>query len=388
MESSRWEAEPPPPEPRPDRPLRPEPPGPPGAPEPRAEPGSPLPEPWTLGFVARAAIVVAAVWAVANLLWMGRELLFVAFFAALFAAFLSIFVDRMQQFGAPRAVAALTVLVVVVGGLIGAVMLAWPTLQDQLAVIRMRLPEAVGEVTTWLERQYEAITGELGQPDGRITDQLRVRMEDELAGVVAGALPLLNTVVGAVAGFFIVVFAGLYLSIEPAVYTRGITRLFPPRSRETVQNALAALGVSLRRWMLGTVINMIAVGTATTVGLLLLDVPAALGLGLIAALLEFIPIFGPIIATVPAVAVAFIVSPTLALYVLILFIVVQQLESYVLTPLVMKGAVKLPPALTMLFQAFMAVLFGFLGLLLAVPILAAGMVLVHQLYVLRLEQRA
>jgi predicted PurR-regulated permease PerM len=188
-----------------------------------------------------------------------------------------------------------------------------------------------------------------------------------------------------VAGILIVLFGGLYLTIEPSLYARGVARLVPPRNRERVAEALLASGRALRRWMAGTAVNMVIVGALTTVGLLALGIPAALALGLIAGLLEFVPIFGPVIAAVPALAVALIISPVHALWVLLLFLAIQQLESNVITPLVMKGAVRLPPALTMMFQVLMAVLFGFLGLLLAVPLLAATVVLTRRLYVEPLE---
>jgi predicted PurR-regulated permease PerM len=342
--------------------------------------------PITLGFVARAAGVVILIWAIANTLWLGRELLFVAFFATLVAAFLSVFVDRLEKLGAPRSVAALTVMVLALGLLAGIWALSWPALQDQIALVREELPAAAADFGVWLQDQYDAVTGEFG--DAAMWAELQERVSHQLTGVLAGALPLLNTAAGAVAGALIVLFAGLYLSIEPRLYTDGVLRLVPPASRPRARRTLLAAGSAIRRWMLGTAINMVAVGLATTLGLWLLDVPAAVGLGLIAAVLEFIPIVGPILAAIPALAIALIVSPTLALYVLILYIVIQQLESNVLMPLVMKGAVELPPALTVLFQALMAIIFGFLGLLLAVPMLAAGLVIVQQLYIDTIESTA
>jgi predicted PurR-regulated permease PerM len=116
-----------------------------------------------------------------------------------------------------------------------------------------------------------------------------------------------------------------------------------------------------------------------------LRIPGAFVLAVLAGLLEFVPIFGPFIAAAPAVAVALIVSPLTALWVALLYIVVQQLESNLISPLVMKGAVKLPPAITLLFQLLMAILFGFIGLLVAVPMLSGIIVLVRTLYVEPLE---
>ncbi len=342
----------------------------------------------TIAFVAKATLVVIGLWSLAHLLWLGRDLLFVTFFAALVALFLSIFVDRLEALGVPRAVAAVLVLFVLLALLGGLFFLSWPTLRDQLMVIRRELPEAVADVERWARAQYMAVTGEVGRPRPELAEQLQDRLGREAVDIVAGALPLLNTVVGAVFGLFVVVFAGLYLSIEARLYLDGLTRLFPPRARPHIEKALREAGSDLRHWILGTAINMLVIGVATTVGLMLMDIPAALALGLIAGLLEFIPIYGPILSAVPAVAVALLLSPKDAFWVVVLYIAIQQLESNLLTPLVMKGAVRLPPALTILFGALMAVLFGFLGLLLAVPILAFTLALVRRLYVEELENGA
>lgn len=339
----------------------------------------------TLGFIARAGLVLLALWALANLVWLGRDLLFVVFLAVLVSLFLSLFVDPLERLGVPRAVSAVGVLLIILGGLAGFIVLAWPALEDQFAVIRQQLPEAVSEVIRWVEAQYRTLMGGVGPPMPELQEQLQARLGQEAAGIVAGALPLLNTAVGAVVGLLLVLFGGIYLSIEPTVYARGVARLVPPANRDRVVEALLAAGRALRRWMAGTAVNMVIVGGVTTVGLMALGIPAAIALGIIAGLLEFIPIFGPIIAAVPALAVALIISPAHALWVLLLYLIIQQLESNVITPLVMKGAVELPPALTMFVQAIMAVLFGFLGLLLAVPVLAAGLVLVRRLYVEPLE---
>lgn len=341
-----------------------------------------------IGFVARASLVVLGLWAIANLLWLGRELLFTAFFAVLVASFLSIFVDRLERWGVPRALAALVVVLSWVGLLVALVVLAWPKLEEQVILIRQQFPQAIEGLVAWVEDQYRVIVGEFGEPSEELRVEVRTRLGREVAGVVAGALPLLNTAVGAVAGLLVVLFTGLYLAAESKLYARGMARLVPPRSRAKVEEALTEVGHTLRRWMLGTVINMAIIFALTTLGLWLLDIPAAFALGLIAGLLEFVPIFGPILSAVPAIAIALIISPQDALWVLLLYVAVQQLESNLISPLVMKGAVKLPPALSVLVQALMAIVFGFLGLLLAVPMLAVALVLVRRLYVEGMENGA
>lgn len=340
----------------------------------------------TIGFVAQATLVVIGLWALANMLWLGRELLFLAFFAALVALFLSIFVDRLEKIGFPRAVAAVLVLLAFLGALAGLFWLLWPMLEEQVTLIRRELPASAARAEAWFRSQYRAITGEVGGPNGEMARELQQRLGREAVDVIAGALPLLNTVIGALAGVLIVVFTGVYLAAEPGLYLRGATLLIPPTARGRVREALKAAGSDLRRWLVGTAIGMLTIGVLTTLGLWLLDIPAALALGLIAGILEFIPIFGPILSAIPAMAVALIISPSKVLWVVLLYTAIQQLESNLVVPLVMKGAVELPPALTVLFAALMAILFGFLGLFMAVPLLAAAIALIRQLYVREIEE--
>src|SRR5688500_14607608 len=126
---------------------------------------------------------------------------------------------------------------------------------------------------------------------------------------------------------------------------------------------------------------MAAIGVVTTVALLILKVKAAVALGILAGLFEFIPTVGPLISAIPAIAMAFLDSPEKALIVAIVYMGIQFLENHILIPLLMKGGVDLPPALTVVAQALMALVFGFIGLMVAVPMLAAVMVPIKMLYV-------
>jgi predicted PurR-regulated permease PerM len=341
----------------------------------------------TQGFVARAALVVLGIVALIALLWLGREILFVAFFGAIFALFLSIFVDPLVRWGVPRVLAVIVVVLALIGLLVFLIWLIWPTLQGQIALIREEFPSALQDLIDWLQRQYGAITGEVGATGGGVAET-QPRGEQLLGRVVAGAIPLLQTVSGAVVGALLVFITGIYLCVDPRIYVRGLVSLVPFEGRERFQMALHHVGTDLRGWILGTVINMLIIGTLTTVGLIFLGIQAPLALGLIAFFLEFIPFYGPILSAVPAVAVALLLSGESALSVIILYTVIQQAEGHLVQPLVMRGAVRLPPALTVLIGAFMAILFGFLGLILAVPLLATIIVLVRRLYVQPLNAHA
>ncbi len=126
---------------------------------------------------------------------------------------------------------------------------------------------------------------------------------------------------------------------------------------------------------------MLFIGVLTWIGLSVIGVPLALTLGLIAGLFSFVPNFGPILSAVPAILLAFVDSPTSALYVLILFVVVQLIESNLVTPLIERRTVELPPVLTIFAQLALTILVGAVGLILATPILAVVMVLVQTIYI-------
>jgi predicted PurR-regulated permease PerM len=125
-----------------------------------------------------------------------------------------------------------------------------------------------------------------------------------------------------------------------------------------LEDMLAETAKVLRAWLRGQFIAMITVGLITWVGLLLLGVPLALGLAFLAFLLEFIPVLGPIVAAVPAILVGLSVSPMLGLWVMLLYIGIQQVESYLLLPLVQRWALHLPPALSLIGIVVFGVLFG------------------------------
>ncbi|HET9986471.1 MAG TPA: AI-2E family transporter [Longimicrobiales bacterium] len=337
--------------------------------------------PITIGFVARAVLLTIVLWGLAHAFWLGRDVFFLAFLAALVALFLSTFVEPLERRGVPRPVAAVLVLVMVLAVLGLLVFLSLPTLAGQLGFIQRELPDAVVRINATLRAWWSRLSGTLGPGNDQLASELRHRLSSELVSLVSGALPLVNTVAGVFIGLVTLLFAGIYLAVEPSTYVEGLVRLVPRSSRRRLRGALEEAGETLRHWMVGAVIGMALIGVMTGIGVWLLGVPAPYALGLIAGILEFIPIYGPILSAVPAILLALTVSLSKALWVVVLYIGIQHAESSLIAPLIMKRAVELPPALMILFQALMAILFGFLGLLLAVPFLSAVIVLVRRLYV-------
>ena len=202
-----------------------------------------------------------------------------------------------------------------------------------------------------------------------------------MGGIRRFLFSFVTSTFAAFGGLLLVLFLAIYVATNPGLYHDGLMKLFPRQARRRAGEVLSAVAVVLRRWLVTQLIAMVAIGGVTTIVLLLLHVKAAFPLGILAGLLEFVPTIGPIMSAVPAIAMGFVDSPQKALWVAVAYVGIQFLENHILIPLLMKEGVDLPPAMTIITQALMALLFGFLGLLVAVPMLAAATVVVRMLYV-------
>jgi predicted PurR-regulated permease PerM len=162
---------------------------------------------------------------------------------------------------------------------------------------------------------------------------------------------------------------------------QGVVVLVAPDRRRRVEEVIKQVYFTLKSWLLGKFLTMLFVGVAVGIGLAIMGVPAAFTLGFIAFLLDFIPNIGPIIAAVPAILLAFLASPLTALFVTILYLVVQQVESLVLVPYVFKKTVSMSPVVTLASLILLGVLVGPLGVIMATPLVAALQVIIRELYI-------
>jgi predicted PurR-regulated permease PerM len=193
-------------------------------------------------------------------------------------------------------------------------------------------------------------------------------------GIATGATSVALTIVGIVSGGLIVLFFGVYFAADPHTYVELLARLAPQERRATMLRLTYEAGDLLRRWLIGQSIAMAVIGGLSYLGLLVLGVPIAFVLALFAGLAGFLPYLGPIIGAVPMVLVAGGESFNLALSVLALYIVIQFLESYLLSPIIQSRAVSMAPAVVILNQLAFGAVFGILGLALATPLAAAATV--------------
>lgn len=189
------------------------------------------------------------------------------------------------------------------------------------------------------------------------------------------------TIIDVLATFGLIIFIGIYFVIDPETYKQGIGLLFTKKRADRVNEALETSGNALWNWLSGQFIAMAFVGIVVTIGLMIIGVPLPFVLGIIAGLSEFIPIIGPWIGAVPGILLALSVDGQTALYTAILYLVVQQLESNIMTPLIQQHMVHIPPAIVILSVVAFGLVFGIAGVILATPLAVIAMVLVGMLYV-------
>jgi predicted PurR-regulated permease PerM len=212
------------------------------------------------------------------------------------------------------------------------------------------------------------------------TARLKSMMTTE-GGILTQVMQGLRWLGWAVTAVLVTGFVGLYSAYDPELYKTGLVKLVPMEKRPRATEVLHTLDSALGRWIIGRLFSMALVGLLTAIGLWLFGVRLPITLGVIAALLTFIPNIGPILAAVPQALLALQLGPTTALYVIIFNIVLQTVESYVITPVVQRYEVTLPPVLTIFAQLLMGVLFGIIGIVMAAPLTVVAMVLVQSLYI-------
>lgn len=305
------------------------------------------------------------------LMWLLADVLILIFGSIVLATALRGLAGLLERRLAVSPHVSVPVSVLAVLALMGGI--AWflgDALSKQLADLQQQLPQAWQQAGAWLGRYP------LGQQLLELLDGLRK------AGLSPAKLASAATLtLGALGSALLMLIVCIYLAADPGLYRAGLVRLIPPRQRVRADAALLASGEGVARWLVGQGLSMLFLGAATTIGLLLLQAPLALALGVITGLLCFVPFFGAIAAGLVSVLLAFIDGPQMALYVALLFLAIQQVEEYLLTPFIQRWAVALPPAMTLISAVVFGVLFGPLGVVFATPLMVVAMILVRKLYV-------
>jgi predicted PurR-regulated permease PerM len=182
---------------------------------------------------------------------------------------------------------------------------------------------------------------------------------------------------GAILNLLFVTILTLMLLAQPIAYRRTFISLFPSFYRRRVDRILTECEVSLGKWIGGALLSMLVVALLSLIGLLALGIPLALAQAILAGLLNFIPNVGPTLSVVIPMAIALLDEPWKAIAILIIYLAIQQFESNLLTPYIMSQQVSLLPAITLISQVFFTTFFGFLGLLLALPLTVVGKIWIN-----------
>jgi predicted PurR-regulated permease PerM len=323
-----------------------------------------------------ATLVVLSVLLVLIFVWYAADLFMLVFAGVLVSILLRTFSDFVSR--KTGMAHGLALFLVSLGLVLLIAVVAWLVtgrIGTQVVQLRLQLPQAVQTVKDYLGQYEWARSAFDSLPN--LNDWLARR-----GGTIVSQLTgLASTTAGVVVNILIVCILGVYLASQPDLYSRGLKLLLPLSYRERAGEVLVVIDEALRRWLVGRFALMLINGGLTAIGLRLLGIPLSLTLGLLAGLLNFVPNFGPWIAAIPAVLIAFLQGPEQALYVALLYLVLQSIDGYLLTPLVDRRSVELPPVLTITAQVILGLAFGFLGILLASPLTAVAMILIKMLYI-------
>lgn len=321
----------------------------------------------------RRVLIVLALTSLFYLAWELRHLILMLFGAVVVATIFRAIADRIAGLtGWPNGVATALSIILVLGLLIGLIAMFGSYVGEQVQTLGQALPAA------W--RAFEARIGDMG-----LGDQLK-RLTANLSSPGGTSLSAFGRTIIAIttgiADVIIVLVAGIFLAVQPRFYLTGLVKLVPPGKRSLAFESIMESERALRLWLRGQLIAMVVVGLLVGLGLSALGMPSAFALGLLAGVLEFIPFAGPILSAIPAMLLALAVSPDLALWVILLYVAVQQFEGYVLMPLVQQYAVELPGVILLFSLIAFGIIFGVLGVVLAAPLAVVTFVLVKRLYVI------
>lgn len=309
------------------------------------------------------------------------EILMLVFLGLLFGLYLKVASQWIAEHSMlPRKLALGLLMAAILGVVVSIAFLIAPAVSRELVSAGNELSTAMGQLRTMLEQSdwsrkvADDLSGAFATlQDGPQVSQMLQRGIDNVFGVFSTAL-------GTITGVVVIFVVALYVSLEPQLYANGLLRLFPRSARNAVEATLGEVEHVLTWWLIGQSVSMTVLGVTMTAFLVLMDVPLAFLLGAFTAIMTFIPNLGPIIAGVPAILLAFSRGPVTALATFVFIVVIQNVEGFLITPMVHRRIIALPPALVISVQMILATLVGLIGIFVAMPIIALGMVLIQRLY--------
>ena len=323
--------------------------------------------------LAGVAVTVFIAWA----MWEVRDALLLIYISALIATGLSPLVDelerkRLLRQRVPRWAAILVIYICIIAAVVAIGAMVIPPIVTQARELAMELPRLLHNAQLWLINRG-VLTREISAREA--VQQTATNTAQDTLGFVANAV---LGVIGGVFGLITVLVLAFYLLVDSTSLVLVFLRLFPREKRARVEDACRRVTHKISAWLGGQLLLGAVIGSTAALGLFLLGVPFFWVLALIAGIGEMIPIVGPILSAVPAIAVALSVRPTLALGVLLFFIGQQQLENHLLVPKIMQRQVGISPVFIIIALLIGGSLLGVMGAILAVPTAAILQVLLEE----------
>jgi len=316
------------------------------------------------------------------ILWQIRQALLLLFAAVVVATSLNRLARYLQKFGLKRPIAVLLSISFLILIFVGLFLIIVPPFAQQFQQLTQRAPQGIAKLNQWIDLIESRFSEPIGQrlPNldiNYIIQQLRPIFNQ----LVGGAGAFVGNTLGVILSFLLVLVLTLMTLAEPLSYRKAFIQLFPSFYRRRVDGILDECEVALGGWVIGALISMSVITLLSLIGLSVLQVPLPLAHGVVAGLLNLIPNIGPGLSVIPPMTIALLDSPLKSGFVLILYFLIQQFETNILTPYVMAQQVALLPAVTLIAQVFFATFFGFLGLLLALPLTVVAQVWVREVLI-------
>ena len=329
------------------------------------------------GGIYRAVGLILALLLGLYLVYEIRTIVLVLLMALLFAVVLSGPVNYLARRGIPKVLGVLAVLGCFVVALWLASVAVIPVIQEQAEQFISDFPVLLDEV--------QGLAASLGGTDLR---SLLERVEETVFSNVtlSSVLDVGRSITEGVSLGLVAFIVTVYLVVHPTMLVDGFVSLFPAGRRERVRDVLGKMYQAVQKWFLGQLSAMVIIGVLTTIALYIIGIPYAFFIGALSGILAFIPLVGTFISLIPQVILALAVDPVLVVWVLLSSIAIHQIEAHVIHPVVMSRAVTLHPVVVVSAILIMGTLFHVIGLLLAVPLVAALSVLVRELWISQMDR--
>jgi predicted PurR-regulated permease PerM len=314
------------------------------------------------------------------ILWEIRQIILIVFASVTLATVLNQVVIFLQKFRVKRGLAiffSVSFVILILGGFILVIV---PRISQQLQQFSYLMPMAIERIRLWNDWLVRVIPNTFLE-NIRDLRYLTQNLEVWLNQLINNFILVLTTSLNVIVGVLIFLALTIMFMVNTAAYKRGFISLFPAFYRHRINEIMNKCADSLIGWIKGTLITMLFIAVSTYIGLIILQIPLPLVNALLAGLLEFIPNVGPTLSVIPPVILALGDDPWKAPLIVLWYVVIQQLESFVVLPLAMHSQVALLPAVTLLSIVIFGSFFGFLGVFLAVPLVIVLQVCIQEILI-------